>query len=363
MAEMNMETKMEEMDNAALLADLGMRECVGLRITYTDDFIDWQLGEEHPINPIRAFVLKERMEDLVGAGACVIDTEWNRPSQITRRQWEKSALKSEPHLVEKRKQESAEMWETELTMFGGTYYLTETLIREYYTENKYGAYFNPAGGENNHHDGVAVISDLAWACKRLANSGLRVAYIDWDAHHCSDVETLLDGTGILTASIHSISTVEAELPTTEEHINYEMTSDAQNSDLISAVTSILDTIDERGGVDVLVLNISADGYAPDESTDLGWTEEGYFLSAKAIAEYAGAREISILMGGGGGTLPLEDGTPEIWFIVLGTITAELSQQQLRGVLAKAEEGRSFEHSRDYSDDYNYSTANYDPTRA
>lgn len=360
---------MENMIEEPTLASIGMKEFAGLRIAYTHDFINWQLGDEHPINPIRAFVLTERMNDLVNAGACVIDTEWNKPSQILRSRWEKCAISFQPELVDARKTQNSELWEAELTMFGATHHITETLIREHFIEGKYGVYFNPAGGENNHHADVAVVSDLAWAAKRLDETGLRVAYIDWDAHHCSDVETMLDGTGILTASIHAVSTVETELPSTEQHINYEMPTTATDSDLVSAVATILDTLEERGGVDVLVLNIGADGYAPDDSTDLGWTHEGYFLSAKTIAEYAGEHEIPILIGGGGGTLPLEDGTPEVWFVVLGTITAEMSRQQMTRILEKGRE-QSFEHSGnsnnpanggiDYSQQFDYSAANYSP---
>lgn len=311
------------------MVDLGIREFVGLRIAYSDDFINWQLGDEHPINPIRAYALVQRMEELVSVGACVVDTKWNRPSQILRRKWEKCATDLQPELVNARKTTDHELWEAELTMFGATHHLTETLIREYFVENKLGVYFNPAGGENNQHEDVDVVSDLAWACKRLQLSGLRVAYIDWDAHHCTDVENLLDGSGVLVASIHSISSVETELPSTEETINFEVPAHSTDEDLIAAVGTVIDLIEERGGVDVLVINIGADGISEDSSSDLGWSYKGYFLSAQIIGEYAGRNDIPILLGGGGGTLPLDDGTPEVWFLVAGTMTMEISRQQVQ----------------------------------
>lgn len=324
----------------------GIREFVGIRVTYSDDFINWQLGEEHPINPIRSFALVQRMEELERLGACTIDTDWNRSSQILRNKWEKCATDLQPELVNARKTSDPELWEAELTMFGATHHLTETLIREYYVENKLGVYFNPAGGENNQHEDVAVVSDLAWACKRLALSGLRVAYIDWDAHHCGDVETLLEGSGILTASIHSISSVETPLPSSDETINYEVPVNSTDEDLIAAVGSTIDLIEDRGGVDVLVINIGADGISEDSSSDLGWTHKGYFLSAQIIGEYAGTHDIPVLLGGGGGTLPLDEGTPEVWFLVAGTLTMEISRQQMKRLLASTSED-TYEHS-DYS---------------
>ena len=308
----------------------GLKEFVGMRVTYSDDFINWQLGEEHPINPIRSYALVQRLEELEQLGACKIDTEWNRQSHILRTKWEKCALEMQPELVDSRKTEHSELWESELTMFGATHYLTETLIRESLVDGKIGVYFNPAGGENNQHEDVAVVSDLAWACKRLQMSGMRVAYIDWDAHHCTDVESLLVGTGILVSSVHSEASVgQTELSHNDNDIiNYEMPATSTDEDLISAVGTIVDTIEEMGGVDVIVLNIGADGLEEDESSDLRWTQKGYYLAAQIVGEYAGAQEIPVLIGGGGGTLPLEDGTPEVWFAVSGTITMEMSRQQV-----------------------------------
>ncbi len=68
--------------------------------------------------------------------------------------------------------------------------------------------FHPMGAK--HHaqrdtaSGFCIYNDMAVAAKELAGSGLKVLYVDWDAHHGDGVEFLLEEVPqVMTASIHN----------------------------------------------------------------------------------------------------------------------------------------------------------------
>jgi len=51
--------------------------------------------------------------------------------------------------------------------------------------------------------GCCIYNDMA-AAKELAGSGLKVLFVDWDAHHGDGVELLLEEVPhVMTASIHN----------------------------------------------------------------------------------------------------------------------------------------------------------------
>lgn len=294
-----------------------------LTVTYADDFLDWQLGDEHEVNPIRSLLATEKLKHLEDPGICEIVSDWGQSSVVEKAKWERAMKSIQPEKVEVRK--ASGLWEPELAMFGATYYLTEKILKNRVFDGSAGIYFNPAGGEHSEsHADVDVINDLAWACLRMQDAGLRVAYIDWDAHHCYETETLLRGSGVLTFSVHERSTAATTYSDLdgEGFVNYGMEQGASDWGLINAVAEILDTLEGMEPFDVIVLNAGADGLEEDPTSGMDWTIDGYGVSSKMLGEFAAGSGASVLVGGGGSTLPIE-GCPEIWSAVLSTLTLEM----------------------------------------
>lgn len=297
----------------------------GLTVTYSDKFLDWQLGEEHEVNPIRALLLTEKLKMLEHYGICTFTSEWDKVSEIEQSKWEKAAARLQPSRVSALRQ--GDLWEPELFMFGATYFLTEKLLKDRFFESAAGIYFNPAGGElTGQHKDVEVLNDLAWSCVRMTEAGMRVVYLDWDGHHCFETETLLKNTDVLTISIHETSSAATTYSDVDGQgfKNIHMLSGASDYGLINAVAEAIDLIEEQGGADVIVLNAGADGLLEDESTDMQWTLDGFGISAKMLGEFAAQSGASILVGGGGSTLPLDGGAPDVWGAVVGTLSLEMA---------------------------------------
>ena len=94
--------------------------------------------------------------------------------------------------------------ETATIMFQGTRVLVDQIEADGLTPQ---VYFNPQGAKHHamrsHSSGFCVFNDHAWAAHHFAEQGLKVAYLDWDAHHGDGVEALTKRSPqILTASIH-----------------------------------------------------------------------------------------------------------------------------------------------------------------
>lgn len=296
-------------------------------VTYTEQFLDWQLGDEHEINPIRSLVFTEKLKTLIESGMCEVDTDWGQASEIERMKWEAAMRSIQPEKTAARKATAPpEVWNSEVFMFGATYYLCDRLLKDRAFNDTSGIYFNPAGGEmSGQHADVDVVNDLAWACLRMADAGMNVVYVDWDAHHCYETETLLRKSDVKTFSVHekiSAASTYSDLEG-DGFVNLGMEEGAGDYGLINAVAEIIDMLEQHAGkVDVIVLNAGADGIEVDPTSGLQWTINGYGVAAKMLGEYAVSMDASILVGGGGSTLPLDSG-PEIWGAVTTTLLIEM----------------------------------------
>ena len=165
---------------------------------------------------------------------------------------------------------------------------------------------------------------MAMAARRLAAAGLRVLYVDWDAHHGDGVEELTaDLEAVMTASIHGHpmwpGTGLAHDPA--QHVyNYPLGPGADGADLLAALDDAL----ARAAVfapDVVLLAAGADGHREDPLSHLGYdvpafTEAAARLDAFTWAHCAGR----LIVGGAGGYRPT-DRTPEVWAAVFTTLAA------------------------------------------
>lgn len=286
-----------------------------LTVAYDDRLLKWQLGKGHPTNPARA----QRAVALLGEtdlGDHKLDVQ-----PIFDRAYEDLLIVHDKSYVA----ETLEGWNSEWAgrqvglgscaalMFDGTMQLVDQILTG---DTKLA--FAPQGAKHHamrdHGSGFCVFNDFAAAAHRFANEGMRVFYLDTDAHHGDGVEALCrDRRDIVTASIHDSSifpgTGFASVP---EYgvINYPLERDAGDVQLIESVMDAL-KIARAFKPDVFLWAIGGDGYKDDPLSSLQYTYGAYKYVAERVGEYVGVRDIPILLGGAGGYLPLTH-TPAVW---------------------------------------------------
>lgn len=305
----------------------------GLTVAYSEKFLDWQLSDESVVNPLRAYLTLEGLRGVYGSkNAIDILTNWANASEQEEQLWVSAARSFEGEQADEvlKAAQEAGLEDAVLSMFGATFALTQKLVRDRAFEKKHGVYFNPAGGESAAHEEVKVFNDLGWAAARLADAGLRVAVLDWDAHHAAETERLLAGRPeVVTLSIHDRETAQTTYSNPEAgFFNFDLGAGAGDVGFVEAVRGALEVLADLQ-LDVLILNIGADGLADDNYSSLEYTLEGFGAASLLVAQFVLDRKCSVLIGGGGGHLPL-DQTPEVWESVLKTIlTTLLMDEELR----------------------------------
>ena len=179
-----------------------------LHTVFGQIYLDWSLGETHPMQPIRAKLATDFIRADLGSDALVIEpiSEELKPEI-------RAAIESIHDLdyVSTVLDEYRDgHWDGEnpgnaaalLAMFGGTYKLVKSLIAG---EIKVG--FNPQGAKHHamksYSSGFCVFNDFAWAARELESKGFRPLYLDWDIHAGDGVQAMLADTDIPTISIHN----------------------------------------------------------------------------------------------------------------------------------------------------------------
>lgn len=225
----------------------------------------------------------------------------------------------------------AEQGDVAKVMFDGTVQLVGQLLAADPREPWLG--FSPQGAKHhaawNHASGFCVFNDFAWAARTLSARGLRVLYVDFDAHHGDGVEALtFHDNRIMTASIHEWGI----FPGTGLHdypeqrvFNWPLDAESGDEALLAAVAEVFEVDGEYNTFvpDVILVAAGADGHTNDPLSSLQFTLEGYRRAAELIAEAAtrlGARRV--LVGGAGGYRPDAE-TPAVWATVVSTLAKEL----------------------------------------
>ena len=216
---------------------------------------------------------------------------------------------------------------TATIMFQGTRVLVDQIEADGFKSQ---VYFNPQGAKHHamrsHSSGFCVFNDHAWAAHHFAEMGLKVAYLDWDAHHGDGVEALTKRSPqIMTASIHQ----HGIFPGTGNRsmqkynaLNYPLYAGDGDTELIEAMEDALYAIHDFEP-DVLLVAAGADGYVTDPLAQLEYTLEGFTEAAKLTGQFAHDLSIPVLVGGAGGYTPLTH-TPVIWAEVVHALHGELT---------------------------------------
>lgn len=288
-----------------------------LWVAYGDAYLDWQLGDKHPTNPERALIATELLAESLGSDFLMVDPTWQIGDFEKLEEIHDPAYVSDvisrglsdewagPNLV---------LGNTALTMFSGTVRLVEGMIA-----GDVRVAFNPQGAKHHagyaHSSGFCVFNDMAWAATEFMNAGMKVMYIDWDAHHGDGVEDLLRGrTKALTCSIHEggifPGTGNSTDTLTLTH-NWPLMHGAGGDEFLSAMDDIRDLADHFQP-DVVLLATGADAHRTDPLSSLQFDFADYKIAAYMVADIARTYSKGrVLIGGAGGYQPLTN-TPLIW---------------------------------------------------
>lgn len=307
-----------------------------LTVAYTPEYLDWQLGEHHPTDPRRAKIATTKLA--AWAAATGIDINWNVPELDWPSVESQASLVHDAHFVQGVRAGLCNEWdgcrerlgEVAALMFQGTVDLVEQMTSDRATGVP-GVYFNPQGAK--HHaqrtaaSGFCVFNDMAWAATRLTAEGLRVLYVDWDAHHGDGVEALLLDNGLAaTASIHDATifpgTGRSGHCATHQAYNWPLPRGSGDLELAASMHDVLDLADEFSP-DVVLVACGADGLADDPLSSLRYTVVGIGEVAAKLGAWCRQAQTPILVGGAGGYQALTE-TPEAWVRTIIALHRELT---------------------------------------
>lgn len=301
-----------------------------LHIAYGDVYLDWKLGSkdfDHPTNPVRAKYATELLQeshDVVVIEPEIKSSDRDRVESIHDKAYVSRVLDL-GHCGEWRPDDTHK-GQVALHMFAGTVRLVEKMLDE---DLKVG--FNPQGAKHHaqydHSSGFCVFNDMAWAAKEFKRQGMRVMYIDWDAHHGDGVENLLaSDRDIVTCSIHDSvifpgTGLDGHKPSFGIY-NWALDPGAGDEQFIAAVEEIAE-LSNKVKPDVILLATGADAHKTDPLSTLNFDYPGYVHAAQLVGQMAIAHSQGrVLIGGAGGYQPF-DHTPQIWSEVVGTVHDEV----------------------------------------
>jgi acetoin utilization protein AcuC len=306
---------------------------------YSDSFLNYNFGPEHPLNPIRLSLSYKLIEE---SGLLDSQTKLIRPT---------SAGEDELHLVhtleyiEAVRLEEPDpafglgsddtpvfpgMFEASCYMAGGSIDAAKKMLQEDCMA------FNLAGGL--HHAfptqaaGFCVFNDIALAICILKRKFSRILYLDIDAHHGDGVQQIFyEDQDVLCISLHEsgkylfpgtgfVDEVGAGLGLGYS-VNVPMPMYAADQEYLLAFEEILPKLYEWFQPEVVVAQLGADTHYSDPLTSLNVTLNGYTYMVRRIIELTNrhAKGRLLALGGGGYNLAV---VPAAWTAVLNLMRGE-----------------------------------------
>lgn len=288
-------------------------------IVYSEEYLGYHLGDEHPLNRDR---IKKTMEYFSSIGLLdvleVIEPKRAREEDVL--------LVHDEELLERVKSERGSLspdtplfkgvFNSSLRAVGGTILCAELAL-------KGKVCFNPLGGF--HHAGVRTSSgfcyfnDIAIACEKLISEEnvSRIAILDVDAHHANGTQEIFySRRDVLLVSIHQDGrTLYPGTGFTWEigsgdgrgfNYNFPMPPGSGDEAYSIAMDLAIEII-EKYSPELLIYQGGVDTHYSDILTDLIVTNRGIWEMAHRTRELANRLEIgvAVLFGGGYGleTLP------------------------------------------------------------
>jgi acetoin utilization protein AcuC len=171
--------------------------------------------------------------------------------------------------------------------------------------------FNPVGGFHHagrdHAEGFCYLNDVAIAITQLLKEGMRVAFVDIDAHHGNGVQdAFYRDPRVLVISFHENgrdlypwSGFEKEIgegPGKGYTVNIPLPQNTDDEAFVRAFSRIVPPLLGAYAPDLVIAELGADTHISDPLTHLSMTNFGYCEAVKRLKE--GAPRLLALGGGG-----------------------------------------------------------------
>ncbi len=230
------------------------------------------------------------------------------------------------------------MHEASLFVAGGTLSAAKLVASGMYTRA-----LNLAGGlhhaQQNAASGFCVYNDLSVAIAELRSQGLRVAYVDIDAHHGDGVQWLhYQDPNVLTISLHETGRFlfpgtgfVYELGMGEGlgySLNVPLEPYTEDASFLETCERVLEPALAWFQPDVILLQAGADAHAFDPLADLVLTTQGFQKVFQQLLQYANAFCAGRMIATGGGGYATFGAVPRVW----ASLYAAMSGQQLPSVV-------------------------------
>jgi len=184
--------------------------------------------------------------------------------------------------------------------------------------------FNPAGGM--HHarrgraQGFCYFNDNVLGILRLRAAGLRVLYVDLDAHYPDGVAEALRGDPqVLVVSLHMDTSYAypkagGGLDDTQV-VNLPLPRGANDAEYLLAFEALWPRALERFAPDAVMLQAGTDVIAPDPLGKLGVSTQGFLAAVARVVE--GAPRLAVTGGGGYHPLLVARAWAGVWALLCG----------------------------------------------
>ena len=285
-----------------------------IQLIHTSEYLNYRLGEGHPTRPERAANLVALVQQ------SELSYELIEPERAS---YEELRLVHSASYID----EVVSGWHSEWDghrpqlhhlaslIVGGTLDAARRIHSREITRA-----FHPMGAK--HHaqrdtaSGFCIYNDMAIAATVLADAGMRVLYLDWDAHHGDGVEFLLEHRlDVMTASIHNghifPGTGHTHRPEAAAY-NWPLASGANGADLVRALERALE-IGAAFRPDIVLLAAGADGHEADPLGRLNYQLPDFSTAAELVSQFSDVHCGSRLLVGGAGGYRAQDWTPRVWF--------------------------------------------------
>ncbi len=171
--------------------------------------------------------------------------------------------------------------------------------------------FNPVGGLHHagrdHAEGFCYLNDVGVAITQLLKRGIRVAFVDIDAHHSNGVqEAFYRDPRVLVISFHESgrdlypwSGFEYEMGEGEGRgytVNFPLPQNTDDQAFIRAFAEVVPPLLESFAPDLLIAELGADTHISDPLTHLSLTNFGYCEAVRKMKE---SNPRFLALGGGG----------------------------------------------------------------
>ena len=308
---------------------------------YTDDFVGYKFSDHHPLQQIR-LVMLHRMLEAYGVFARgesdLIVPAVADPGDLRR-------VHSAEYLDALHRLSRGEtvpgmgrfgfgdgdnppfhgMWEASLLYSGASLNAAELVL-----SGQYRYAFNSSGGL--HHaardraSGFCLINDNALAADAALDRGMRVAYIDIDAHHGDGTQSIFyHDPRVLTVSVHEtgrtlfpgtgFTNEIGEGDGTGYSINVPMAPFSTDPHFAYVFDEVVEPIVRAYDADFVILQVGADAHVGDPLTHLQLTSRGWLELVKRLLAVAGDKPV-VVLGGGGYDLKA---AARLWVLVQATL--------------------------------------------